>query len=77
MNDKIIVTNLGALRKKYGTKGLTKIRAAITALIAADKKRGLATRLFALDSASEMKKAKGAAVQVPGSDPQAWGLAAR
>lgn len=70
MNDKIIVTNLGVLRKKYGAKGLTKIRAAITALIAADKKRGLATRLFALDSASEMKKAKGAAVTNPTSPRQ-------
>ena len=65
MNDKIIVTNLGVLRKKYGAKGLTKIRAAITALVAADKKRGLATRLFALDSASDMKKAKGDAVTKP------------
>lgn len=70
MNDKIIVTNLGVLRKKYGAKGLTKIRAAVTALIAADKKRGLATRLLALDSASDMKKAKGAAVTKPDSPRQ-------
>lgn len=70
MNDKIIVTNLSALKKKYGAKGLTKIRGAITALIAADKKRGLATRLFALDSASEMKKAKGAAVTTAASPRQ-------
>jgi hypothetical protein len=70
MSDKIIVTNLGVLRKKYGPTGLTKIRAAITALVAADKKRGLATRLFALDNASEMKKAKGAAVTSPTSPRQ-------
>ena len=70
MNDKIIVTNLGVLKKKYGAKGLTKIREAVTALIAADKKRGLATRLFALDSATDMKKTKGAAVTNPASPRQ-------
>lgn len=70
MNDKIIVTNLGALKKKYGTKGLSKIRAAIAALIAADKKRGLSTKLLSLDSASEMKKVKGAAVTQPSSPRQ-------
>jgi hypothetical protein len=39
MTDKIVVTNLTALKKKYGAKGLSKIRAAITGLIAADKTR--------------------------------------
>jgi hypothetical protein len=70
MNDKIIVTNLGALKKKYGAKGLGKIRAAIKALIAADKARGFSTRLLALDSAPDMKKVKGAAVTKPSSPRQ-------
>jgi len=70
MNDKIIVTNLGALKEKYGAKGLSKIRAAIKGLIAADKARGLSTRLLALDSASEMKKVKGSAVTKPSSPRQ-------
>src|SRR5438552_12444022 len=59
MNDKIIATNLTALKTKYGAAGVKKIRAAITALIAADKARGFHTRLLALDSATAMKKVKG------------------
>lgn len=70
MNDKIIATNLGALKKKYGAKGLSKIRAAVRALISADKARGFQTRLLALDSASEMKKVKGSAVTDPASARQ-------
>ncbi|HEX4652704.1 MAG TPA: hypothetical protein VH227_00510 [Candidatus Udaeobacter sp.] len=61
-SDKIIVTNLTALKKKYGRNGLSKIRAAIRRMITADKARGLQTRLLALDSASDMKKVKGTAV---------------
>ena len=52
MVDKLIVTNRSALRKKYGTRGLAKISAAVHALIAADRKRDLITRLIALDSAA-------------------------
>lgn len=59
MNDKIIVTNLAALKTKYGATGVKKIRAAVTALIAADKARGFHTRLLALDRATDMKKVKG------------------
>jgi hypothetical protein len=70
MNDKIIVTNLGALKKKYGANGLAKIRAAVKALISADKARGFPTRLLALDSASAMKKVKAAAVTDPASARQ-------
>ncbi len=61
MTDKIIVTNVSALRKKYG-KGLTKIQTAWKKLIAADKLRGFKTRVIALDSATAMKKFKVAAV---------------
>jgi hypothetical protein len=59
MADKVIVTNEGALRQRYGAAGLRAIKAAVTRLIAADRSRGLVTRLVALDSASAMKRMKG------------------
>lgn len=52
MLDKLIVTNRAALKKKYGVRGLAKVMAAVKKLIAADRKRGLITRLIALDSAA-------------------------
>ena len=51
MLDKLIVTNMSALKAKYGHR-LTAIQGAIRALIARDKKRGLHTRLVALDRRS-------------------------
>jgi hypothetical protein len=62
MNDKIIATNLTALRAKYGAAGLKKINAALKTLIAADKARGFQTRVIALDSATAMKRVKGSKV---------------
>jgi len=59
MNDKIIVTNLSALRAKYGSAGWNQINTAVKALIAADKARGLTTRLIDVGNASAMKSAKG------------------
>lgn len=56
--DKIIVTNLSALLAKYGSKSRA-IRSAINAMIAADKKRGLATQLVPIDDAASMKKVGG------------------
>ena len=50
MVDKLIVTNRSALRKKYGTRGLAKVMTAVKKLVAADRARGLVTRLLALDS---------------------------
>jgi hypothetical protein len=70
MNEKIIVTNLGALKKKYGTKGVAKIRTTLRKLISADEARGFHTRLVALDRSSDMKKVKGAAVSDPSSPRQ-------
>ena len=40
MDDKIIVTHKAALTAKYGTAGVSRIRKAVTALIAADARRG-------------------------------------
>jgi hypothetical protein len=68
MTDKVIVTNLGALKAKYPA-GAQRIRDAVGRLIAADRKRGLATVLVAIDSASDMRAAKGAAV-TSASDPR-------
>lgn len=68
MTDKVIVTNVGALKKKYGA-GLARIRAAVRRLIAADKKRGIRTRLVALDSKTAMKKLRAPAV-TDAADPE-------
>lgn len=67
MEDKIIVSHAGALRGKYGTKGLAKIRTALRALTAADRKRGFATRVVFLDDTSAMKKLKAPPVTNPKS----------
>ena len=56
MDDKIIISNRGALLSKYGSKGLTAIRKALTALAAADKKRGISSRVLYLDDKAGMKK---------------------
>jgi hypothetical protein len=66
--DKVIVTNNSALRVKYGS-GFKLITAALKRLIAADKKRGLKTKLVALDSRATMKALGGKAVTVA-SEPR-------
>ena len=65
MDDKIIVSNLSALKAKYKTSGVSKIKKACDDLIAADKKRDLATRVIYLDDAKAMKKVGGTAVTNP------------
>lgn len=69
MNDKIIVSNRAALTAKYGSAGVAKINA-IAALIAADAKRGIKSRLVYLDEAATMKSFKGKAVTDPKSARQ-------
>ncbi|MFO0990456.1 MAG: hypothetical protein U1E67_00805 [Hyphomicrobiales bacterium] len=69
MDDKIIVTNGAALKEKYGVSGVGEIKKAVTALIDADAKRAIKTRLVYLDNAATMKAFKGKAVTVP-SDPK-------
>ena len=56
--DKVVITNMGALKEKYGNK-MSRIEAAIGRLIAADKKRGLETKLVAVDSAGDMEDVQG------------------
>src|SRR5579884_1535758 len=63
--DKVIVTNVSALRAKYG-RGYRSIENAIKALIAADKHRGLDTKLVPLDSARAMRSLKAPRVTTPG-----------
>jgi hypothetical protein len=60
--DKVIITNWGALEHKYGST-MSRIEKAIASLISADKKRGLETRLVAIDSASQMNEAHGKEVK--------------
>jgi hypothetical protein len=60
--DKIIVTNVGALKEKYHER-FGRVEQAIQRLIVADKKRGLDTKLAAVDSAADMAAAGGKAVK--------------
>lgn len=53
--DKLIVTNLTALRAKYEGAAVTAIRSAVKALVESDRRRGLVTRLLDLGSRPEMQ----------------------
>ncbi|HJU06483.1 MAG TPA: hypothetical protein VJ692_15150, partial [Nitrospiraceae bacterium] len=55
--DKVIVTNVSALKGKYGS-GYTTLDAAIKQLMAADQQRGLVTKFVPLDGAVAMKRLK-------------------
>lgn len=56
--DKVIITNMGALRVKYG-KNMPRIEQALMRLVAADRKRGLETKVVAVDSNTDMEAAGG------------------
>ena len=62
---KVILTHRGAARTKYGAAGWTKIRSAVTRLVAADKARGIATRFVAVDSAATVRPLGVAKVDAP------------
>lgn len=68
--DKLIVTNGSVLKKKYGRAGMTKLNAALRALIAADKQRGLRTLLVQLDSATALKRYQAPVVKDAASPKQ-------
>lgn len=53
--DKLIVTNRAALKAKYGAAGEKRIRAALTALIEADRQRGLRSKVLLFDNVSSMR----------------------
>lgn len=65
--DKVVISNLSALQKKYGAPGATAIKAALARLIAADLARGLQTQVVEIDNAAQMT-AFGAAVVVSETD---------
>jgi len=65
MTDKLIVSNKAALRRKYGGAGLARIRTALKHLVAADRKRGLATRVVYLDDANAMRALRAPVVTDP------------
>ena len=52
--DKVVLTQRAALHVKYGDAGLARIGKALRALVAADKRRGLATVVIHLDDDTEM-----------------------
>lgn len=58
MDDKLIVSNRQALKAKYGAAGLARVQTAVRALIAADRQRGIRSRLVFLDDAAAMKALK-------------------
>jgi hypothetical protein len=60
--DKVIITSIGPLKEKYEER-FGRVEQAIQRLIAADKKRGLDTKLVALDSEADMRAVKGEAVK--------------
>ena len=62
--DKVIVTNVSALRAKYGDK-YRRVQAAIRLLVEADAGRELRTTLVAIDSEGDMTRVGGNAVTSP------------
>jgi len=64
MTDKVIVTNISALKTKYGEK-TDDVLSAVERLISADKLRGLDTVMIPLDDQDEMGKIGGIAVANP------------
>jgi len=64
MTDKLIVTNKAALRAKYGAAGLRSVTTAVGKLVAADRRRGLTSRLIDLSSKAAMKAVKARAPAV-------------
>ncbi|UYQ91327.1 hypothetical protein MKQ68_14635 [Chitinophaga horti] len=67
--EKLIVTNLAALTRKYGSKHKS-ILSDLKLLQASDKKRGLGTQLVFLDKAADMQKFKAKAVTDPANAKQ-------
>src|SRR5262245_4201969 len=63
--DKLIVTNVQALRRKYGSSGLGAIHAAVDALIEAAAAPGITTRLVDISSRSQMRAVRAKAVVDP------------
>lgn len=65
--EKLIVTNRGALRRKYGERGLGRIDRALSRLIVADRLRGIDDAVVAIDDPAEMRRWGAKAVASRGS----------
>jgi hypothetical protein len=63
---KVVIAHRGASLAKFGTSGWRRIRHAVTALVASDRTRGITTRLYTLDSASDANKVHAQVVTAPG-----------
>ncbi len=70
MSKKVIVTNFTALKGKYGPAGVTRIKAALNGVIAADAARGFQTSVVDVANATAMRKAGGREVTAPGNPRQ-------
>jgi hypothetical protein len=68
--DKVVVTNVSALKRKYASQGYAKLQAAVRELIAADQKRGLKTIQVGVDDATAMGKLKAKPVTDPANARQ-------
>lgn len=71
MVDKVIVSNRQAMGAKYGSAGLPPIDAALAALVAADAKRGLTTRIINIDDAGSMTAFGAQPMLAPADEPGA------
>lgn len=69
MISKVIVSNQGALSALYGL-GASQVAAALSALIASDQKRGIATQLVYLDDKNRMQALNAPPVANAGDDTQ-------
>jgi hypothetical protein len=67
---KVVLTHRGALRRKYGAAGVAALSKALTALKAADRRRGVRTRVLFLDAPAHRKYLGGVSVSDP-HDPRA------
>lgn len=56
--DKILVTHGAALSRKYGRSGAARVRTALEALVDADARRGLVSRVLLLDNTTSMRAIK-------------------
>jgi hypothetical protein len=70
MSKKVIVTNFAVLKNKYGSAGVTRIKSALQAVVAADAARGLATSVVDLGNAAAMRKVGVKEVPKPSSPKQ-------
>ncbi|MFL5296092.1 MAG: C25 family cysteine peptidase [Phenylobacterium sp.] len=71
MVDKVVVTNETELAARYGPAGLASVQAALALLIAADARRGIATRVLAIDDPGQMGAVGGSPVSSGADEPGA------